>query len=115
MDAELAGHLRKMMVRGRHARNVFILAVVICGVLALDATFLGSRSAGQMAVVRSSFGPLLLWALTAIAHAFHLLTQANAGMAERSQGVFAADKAKALHQLAKIRQRLRALVPTNAR
>ncbi len=108
MDSELASHLRHMMARGRHARNVFLIAVLICAVLALDATFVGSPSVGQMAGVRSCFGPLLLWALTAMAYAFHLLSQSTAGMTEKSECVFAADKVRALHQLAKIRRRLRA-------
>ncbi len=115
MDPELATHLRQMMARGRHARNVFLIAVLICGVLALDSTFLASGSTGDLARVRSAFGPLLLWALTAVAHAFHLLSQANVGMVQKSHGILAADKARALHQLAKIRRRLRTLAPRDAK
>jgi hypothetical protein len=108
MDAELPTYFRQMMALSRHARNVFLLAVLICGVLALNDTLLGSRTAGQLRVVRSCFGPLLLWALTAVVHAFHLMARANAGIAQRADGILAAEQAKARQQLARIRARLSA-------
>lgn len=107
MDAELAAYLRHMRDLGRRARNVFLIAVAICGLLAVDVTFMGSRFTGALGSVRPCFGALILWALTAAAYGFMLLSRATDGMTDKAEVVFAADRQKALNQIATIRRRLR--------
>jgi len=108
MDSEVSGYLRQMTVLTRHVRKVFLIAVLICGLLVLNVTFLREVSAGPPGGIRSCFGPLLLWALTAATYAFHSLAAANARLTEKVGGILEAERARALRQLAAIKTRLRA-------
>jgi hypothetical protein len=107
MDTDVTGYLERMSRLARRAKKVFFVAVLICGVLALNFTVLGGRSAGALARARSCFGPLLFWALTAAAYAFHSLAQAHVRMTRKVEGVLSAERQRALRQLAHIKARLR--------
>lgn len=106
MNSEVSGYLRSMTLLARRARKVFLIAVGVCGLLALNLMFGRRGGTGPLAELRASFGPLLLWALTAAAYAFFLLATINARMTRKVADVVAADRARAVRQLQTIRARL---------
>ena len=106
MDGDVSVYVQRTRGLARRARHVFLAAVLLCGLLAVNVTFLASRSPGHLEGVRFCFGPLLLWALTAAAYAFHSMAQAHAGMTQRVGDILSADKARALRELTTIKARL---------
>ena len=55
--------------------RVFLGAVIICALIVWDLFFLSGRAANFPRLVRVSLLPILLWALTVTAYAFHALRQ----------------------------------------
>jgi len=106
VDGDVSVYVQRTRGLARRARHVFLAAVLLCGLLAVNVTFLASRSPGHLEGVRFCFGPLLLWALTAAAYAFHSMAQAHAGMTQRVGDILSADKARALRELTTIKARL---------
>jgi hypothetical protein len=107
VNSEVLAHLRQVAENTRRARATFLLALLVCGAVGLLVTLSRGRPAGQWPTLSFSFGPLLLWSLTAAAYGFRSLDQATARMADRVAEILAADHARGLRQLAQIKARLR--------
>ena len=107
MDSEVSGYVQQVATLTRRARNVFLVAVLLCGLLALNVTALRGRPAGRLAGVCVSFGPLLFWSLVAAAYAFHSVARVNARLAQKMGELLAADRSRARRLLSTIRARLR--------
>jgi uncharacterized membrane protein YesL len=105
-SSTVPGYVRETTVRVRHARNIFLIAVITCGVLSLNVTLLRTHPSGQLAGLRSCFAPLLFWSLTAAAYAFHALARANARLLEGLSHALTSDRMNGLRQIAAIRTRL---------
>jgi hypothetical protein len=106
MDAETSCDMREATVVARRARNAFLGAMLICWILALHMTQLRDRPLGQIQSVHAVFGPLLLWALTVAAYAFHAIIQAYGRLEVRMDRIVASDDAKAQRLISRIRARL---------
>jgi hypothetical protein len=107
MDPKVAGYLEHVESLARRARNVFFASLLVCSLLALNLTFFRNGSVGQLASIRLSFGPLLLWSLAVAAYAFQSLSRTNSRLTRKVTDILDADQARARRQLQMIRARLR--------
>ena len=106
MDAETSSDFREAVAVTRRARNAFLGAMLICGILALYVTQLSDRPLGHFHSVHAVAGAFLLWALTAAAYAFHSVVRAYGQVADRMEKILATDEAKAQRLVSKIRARM---------